>query len=357
LDPIEVNNLSKARKGWRIIGSRDLWKEAVDAVLKKNREVKVVLPYHQRPGATSWSDFMRLREDGQDVPLDLRDRTIVERGRLNKNPAEVKVLERSTAKLGVIMKEAMEHCQGCLHGGKTLSERDLCNWIETRAKEVHGAMRLSFPLIVSAGEHTAFPHHQPTDRRINKGELVLLDLGFYFDEGGYATDATRCFLGGKDAEATPGMKQIYTLVLRGFLKQWGCTFLELKLKAKGLDAMARSLFLEQAPPGFVFSHGTGHGLGISDHELGLTIGPSSAITLRENYVYSLEPGLYHDSTTGDPQEDFGVRIEDVVIVEKREGVLGHRSLCPMSLDERLIDRSRMDDSEVAILNLYLSKVP
>ena len=352
----EVMRLSKERKGWRVIGNRGLWKEAVDAVLKKNKEVKVVLPFHQRPGAMSWSDFRRLREDDQSYPLVLNDRTLVERGRLNKNPAEIKSLSDKTSNLAMIMRESIEHCQRSLDRGERLSEIDLCCWIETRAKEAHQAIRLSFPLIVSSGNHTSLPHHHPTAKVIEKGDLVMLDLGFYFGDGGYATDATRCFLAGADSEATTRMKDVFSLVLRGFLRQWGASFFEGEMKARELDALARDLLNREAPEGYAFIHGTGHGLGISDHELGLTIGPSSGITLRENYVYSLEPGLYQERPTVDQKDNFGVRFEDVVVVEKRGESLRHRSLCPMDFDTRLLDLSQLDHSDLAYLEDYRSEL-
>jgi len=350
----EVRRLAARREGWRIIGNRELWKEAVDAVLQKNTEVNVVLPYHQRPGAMSWSDYLRLKEDEQDYPLELRDRTVVERGRLNKNSLELKSLSELTSKLSMIMSEAISYCQGRVDASDELTELELCEWIEARAKDAHEAIRLSFPLIVSSGENTALPHHHPTERKITQGDLVMLDLGFYFGEGGYATDATRCFLAGTHAQPDQEMKKVYTLVLTAFLRQWGEVFLPGEIKARELDAKARDYLNAEGPEGYIFSHGTGHGLGISDHELGLTIGPSSGITLRENYVYSLEPGLYQENQTGDLTMDFGVRIEDVVVVEKYGDKLRHRSLCPMTFDSRLIERSLMDDSDQKLMTQYLS---
>lgn len=352
----EVIRLSKERADWRIIGRRDLWKDAVDAVMKKNRDVRIILPYHQRPGSMSWSDYQRLKEDGQDYPLELRDRTVVERGRLNKNSKELGSLTESSISLSKVMGEAMEYCHQLVDGDESISECELRDWIEDRARTEHGAVRLSFPLIVSSGDHTSFPHHQPTDRIIRSGDLVMLDLGFYFGEGCYATDATRCFIAGKDAIINQKMRKVSTLVMIAFLRQWGKVFGVESLKARDLDSLARDFLGESAPQGFEFSHGTGHGLGICDHELGLTIGPSSGITLRENYVYSLEPGLYQQQPEGDSDSDFGVRFEDIVVVEREGDELSHRSLCPMGFDERLIDRSLMDDSDSILLDRYIAAI-
>ena len=158
----------------------------------------------------------------------------------------------------------------------------------------------------------------------------MLDCGGYY-EGGYATDITRTFLAGNDAKSDSLQKRVYTTVLKAFLNAY---HLDIDEYTTGfdIDQKARSIIEENKPEGFLFSHGTGHGVGISVHEYPPSISPGelSKKPLKEGMCFTIEPGIYNDDWGG-------VRLENTVFLSKINGILKLQSLSKVSFDEKLID--------------------
>jgi Xaa-Pro aminopeptidase len=178
------------------------------------------------------------------------------------------------------------------------AEREIAWRIECLARE-HGATGLSFPPIVAAGAHGALPHAEPRDRRIERGELVVLDLGVIAD--GYCSDATRTFATGEPSAAE---RDVYELVLTA--QQAALAAVAEGIACSAIDAAARDV-IDAAGHGERFGHSTGHGVGLEVHELP-TLSLRSEDELKAGNVVTVEPGVYLPG-------DFGVRIEDLVVVE------------------------------------------
>jgi Xaa-Pro aminopeptidase len=161
----------------------------------------------------------------------------------------------------------------------------------------------SFPPIIAAGPNGALPHAEPGEREIGKGELVVFDMGAELD--GYCSDCTRTFATGEiDGEA----REVYELVLSAQETALGAV----RAGVSGVDADAASREpIAAAGHREHYGHGLGHGVGIEVHE-GPRLSPSSTDTLKEGNVVTVEPGVYLAGR-------FGVRIEDLVVVEA-EGV-------------------------------------
>ena len=158
----------------------------------------------------------------------------------------------------------------------------------------------AFAAIVGTGPNSAKPHHTPTDRKIGQGELLVIDSGAKF--AGYHADMTRSF-------ATKGFseeqKSIYDIVLNAQINS--INGIKPGVSCKSIDSIARD-HITQAGYGKFFDHGLGHSLGLEIHEEPRFSKVSKDI-LEENYVMTVEPGIY-------VKDIGGVRIEDDIIVTK-----------------------------------------
>ena len=162
-----------------------------------------------------------------------------------------------------------------------------------------GADGLAFPPIVVAGPNSSMPHGVAGYRKIQNGDFLTMDFGARYQ--GYCSDMTRTVAIG---HATEQMRQVYDTVLRAQLA--GIAATKAGVCGYQVDQAARQV-IEQAGYGAYFGHGYGHSLGLQIHE-GPNCNPSGKTPLPVGAVCSAEPGIYLPS-------QFGVRIEDVVIVE------------------------------------------
>lgn len=181
--------------------------------------------------------------------------------------------------------------------GKT--ELEILTAIELALKK-KGISHMSFDTMVLSGPKTASPHGKPGDRKIQKGDLVLFDLGVIYK--GYCSDITRTVAFG---EPSTKQKEVYETVRKA--EQAAVDAVKPGVKAMELDKIARDIITE-AGYGKFFTHRLGHGLGISVHEFPSVTG-NNEMELIEGMVFTIEPGIYDPSITG-------VRIEDDVVVTK-----------------------------------------
>jgi Xaa-Pro aminopeptidase len=151
---------------------------------------------------------------------------------------------------------------------------------------------------VAAGENSALPHHESSDRRIEAGEVLLIDMGAIVD--GYCSDCTRTFSVGEPDEK---VRKVYELVK--FAQQAGLDAVRVGADGKEVDAIAREP-IDSAGYGELYGHGLGHGVGLEVHEAP-RLAKTSEDTLEAGDAVTVEPGIYLPG-------EFGVRIEDLVIV-------------------------------------------
>jgi Xaa-Pro aminopeptidase len=166
----------------------------------------------------------------------------------------------------------------------------------------------SFATIVAAGPHAAMPHAQPTDDGLGQGRTIVIDMGARAD--GFCSDLTRTVvLGEPDAK----FHEIYGIVFEA--QQYAIEHVEAGMTGAAAHQLAMGV-IERYGYGERFGHGLGHGVGLEVHEHPY-LGPSSEDILEEGMVFTIEPGIYLPGWGG-------VRIEDVVILEKgRARVLSH----------------------------------
>ena len=177
-------------------------------------------------------------------------------------------------------------------------EVEVARRLELRFAEL-GADDRAFPSIVASGPHSAIPHHQPGNRRLAVGDLLVMDCGAKVN--GYHADMTRTFVVG--AEPQPWQREIYACVERA--QQAGIDALSPGVAASAIDVAVRSV-IDDAGFGEAFIHGTGHGVGLQIHEAPM-LSRASTAELPENAVITVEPGIYLAGRGG-------VRIEDSIVV-------------------------------------------
>ncbi len=161
-----------------------------------------------------------------------------------------------------------------------------------------GAEGLSFPTICVSGTRTEFPHGEPSDKVIEEGDLVTIDMGAIVN--GYCGDMTRTVAMG---HVTDEQRKVYDIVLRAQLA--GLAAVKTGAKCFDVDKVCRDIITE-AGYGEYYVHGTGHGVGTEVHE-SPTLNAKSKETLEEFMPVTIEPGIYLPGK-------FGVRIEDLVVV-------------------------------------------
>lgn len=214
----------------------------------------------------------------------------------------------------------------------SISEFDIAQKLEELYKK-HGAKSLSFKSIVAKDKNSALAHYSKCskDEIIEDGSLILIDSGAYY-EGGLATDITRVFVKGEPSKL---QKKVYTIVLKMFLHAYN---FPCKTSTTGyeIDDLARKVYSENLIEGFEFNHGLGHGIGVSVHEYppNLSKGDLAKVEIKDNMVFSIEPGLYN-------KDFFGVRLENSCYM--KEGKIN--SFVKMNYEKKLIDFSLLTDEE------------
>jgi len=179
-----------------------------------------------------------------------------------------------------------------------VSERELAAGLCANLLGCGSDSELPFPPIVCFGENSANPHAAPSNRRLQKGDLVLFDWGAAYQ--GYCSDITRTFALGKiDARFT----EIYALVKEA--NAAGRAAGRPGMRAGEVDRAARGV-ITRGGYGPQFIHRSGHGLGMEGHEAPYIYAENDQI-LAEGMVYTIEPGIYLPGAGG-------VRIEDDVHV-------------------------------------------
>lgn len=206
-----------------------------------------------------------------------------------KSEQELALIARASS----VAEEAYARLLGQLKEGMT--ENDTAALLEYEMR-LCGAEDRSFETIAAFGANTSVPHHHPDQTRLKKGMPVLLDFGCKV--GGYCSDITRTILFGKGDRA---FEEAYAAVLGAHNEAFARV--RAGMTGREADELARGYLRKKELDKF-FTHSLGHGIGVNIHE-SPTLGPSGERRLRENMVFSIEPGIYFEGR-------FGIRIEDTV---------------------------------------------
>jgi Xaa-Pro aminopeptidase len=217
---------------------------------------------------------------------------LVEDLRKIKEPGELELIQRAVDLADQGFKWVTENV------APGMTEAQVALELEVMMRKA-GAEDVSFEPIVGSGPLTAHIHHSPSDRTLDKGDLVLLDFGARVD--GYCSDLTRTVVLGP---ATDDQREMYDLVLRA--QAAGIEAANPGTKCADVDAAARDI-IEAAGRADEFGHGLGHGLGLDIHEEP-AFSRISVDSLQGGEVMTVEPGVYVIGTGG-------IRIEDDVVID------------------------------------------
>ncbi len=225
-----------------------------------------------------------------DIKLDQKP-DLIWRQRRYKDESEVRLMEKA----GELADHAMEALRGKLAVG--VSEYELAA-TASYAMMAEGAESHGFDPIVASGPASAYPHSSPTERKVQRGDLIVVDIGATYK--GYRSDITRTFIAGRPDEKQKGIYDAVSL-------SHNTAYMEMKVGAscKGVDTAAREVIVG-AGHGPEFVHSLGHGVGLEIHEPP-AVSPRSEETLGIGDVISDEPGIYVHGYGG-------VRIEDTVLI-------------------------------------------
>jgi Xaa-Pro aminopeptidase len=229
----------------------------------------------------------QLRGNAELIPTN----DLIDQLRIVKDEDELAKLRKSQE----VLDAAFDHVSRALEPGMT--ERQVARMIEDYFRE--HADGPSFDSIVASGTNASMPHAVVSDRELQRGEPITIDIGALYR--GYCTDMTRTVCLGP---APDKLKEIYGIVLEA--QEAVERALMPGMTGKQADAIAREI-IEQAGYGENFGHGTGHGIGLEVHEAPSLSPARGDDVLQPGMVFSVEPGIYLPGWGG-------VRIEDLVVM-------------------------------------------
>jgi len=239
----------------------------------------------------SWSRYRRFAGEWFPGAELVPSTGVVERLRRRKSAEEVARVAAAAAVADGALAEVLPRLAEGPTEGEVAAELD-------HLMRRRGASGSAFDTIVAAGENSALPHARPGPRRIEPGDLVVIDFGAIID--GYRSDMTRTVCVGEPR--APGGR-VYEVVRAS--QQAGVEAVADGVSCKQVDAVCREI-IEEAGWGEAFLHSTGHGVGLDIHEAP-SLSSRSDEVLAAGEVVTVEPGIYLAGTGG-------VRIEDTVVV-------------------------------------------
>lgn len=220
----------------------------------------------------------------------------VEALRTVKDEGELALLREACA----ISCRALGEVFGSIAPGQT--EREVARRLEATMLEL-GAEAVAFETIVATGPNSAIPHHRPTDREVQRGDLLKIDFGARY--GGYHADCTRTVVVGR--EPADWQREVYDVVRTA--QRAGRHALRAGADVSAVDAASRQVVAD-AGYGEAFPHGLGHGVGLEIHEAPM-MGYGKTGTIDARTPITVEPGVYLPGRGG-------VRIEDTLVVADGE---------------------------------------
>lgn len=272
------------------------------------RALGVVRAGFERAALTyeQWERLSEVRDGLEVVPAG----PAVEDLRRCKDAEEIAAIDRAQGLADAAFEQVV--LGGGLWEGRT--ERELARALETAMLDA-GAEDRAFESIVAFGPGAAEPHHHPSDRALERGDVVKVDFGALSD--GYHSDMTRTVAFGEPGGRLREIRDVVATAQQAGIDaaRPGATTIE-------VDAAARSV-IEQAGFGAAFPHGLGHGVGLEIHEAPF-LRWDGAEELTEGMVATVEPGVYIPGLGG-------VRIEDMV-----EVTAGGRRQIPRSPKELIV---------------------
>lgn len=282
-----VEQAQKEAPNFELVRHRPKVSESIAEILRQESMRRVGFEADKLPVALfqAWTDAFAATLK----PLD----GLIEQLRLIKTDSEIDAI-RAAAKV------AGEALTGVIPGLAGKRENDIALELEWAMRQ-GGAEAVAFSTIVASGERGSMPHGRPTQRVIQKGELVTIDFGARVN--GYHSDETVTLATGPVSDE---LAHIFAIVAKA--QKAGIGAVRPGAKSHEVDAAARTV-IEDAGYGEYFGHGTGHGIGLEVHEAPFAhpLRPGTDQVLEAGMTITVEPGIYLPGKGG-------VRIEDTLVV-------------------------------------------
>ncbi len=314
----------ESRTGFALVKPFQELRATVESLLKSYNVVYTILPYNKELGGyphekevVEWLKLAAPQATPKDIRKEIADMRVV------KSPTEIALLRQAITLSDDAQLEAMK----IMHPG--LFEYQ----VAAKMVYVHasgGSEAEAYAPIVGAGPNSTALHYDKLSRKIQDGDIVVLDVGAQYS--GYAADITRTLPA--NGKFTPRQREIYEIVLGAQNAAiaamhpgavMGCRTPDKKdtlqgvaynyINSHGKDQHGKSL-------GQYFIHGLGHPIGLNVHDPGLDY----CKPLTPGMVVTVEPGIYI------PEENLGVRIEDDVLITETGAELLSQKL-PRDPDE------------------------
>ena len=215
--------------------------------------------------------------------------------RMVKDAEEIELLRRAAV--------AADRVVAAIAAGRLVGRTEADVAREVRERLVAEGHEEAHFAIVGSGPNSASPHHEASERVIQPGEPIVLDIGGAV--GGYGSDITRTvWVTGGDGgvPVDSGFRRVYDTVRRA--QEAATDAVRPGVACEEIDGVARRL-IDDAGFGDRFIHRTGHGIGLEGHEEPYVVA-GNELPLEEGHAFSIEPGIYLEGR-------HGVRIEDIVV--------------------------------------------
>lgn len=301
VDPRYTLQAEEQARGVEVIEQRGELLKAAAAWLRK-----------RRPGKVGFEDLNltcrslgTLKQEGGGGVRFKPAGGLVEGLRAVKGPEEIARIRGA----GQLTKEVYEEVLPLVRPGAR--EADLAAEVEYRMRR-KGGDGAAFETIVASGPRAAFPHARASSKALEKGELVILDLGAIL--AGYNADMTRTLYLGSPSRR---VRRLYEAVREA--QREAVESLRAGARACDVDSAARRALARRGLAGY-FTHSTGHGVGLEIHEMP-RLAKREKTRLEAGHVVTAEPGIYLKGLGG-------VRLEDTVLI----GATGPEILTPAPMD-------------------------
>lgn len=236
---------------------------------------------------------------------------MLETFRIQKSKLEIENMKKA----GQIADQVMVAMKSFIKPG--LYEFEIAEEIK-RLYQEFGADGLSFDPIVATGKNSSMPHYNAGTSKVEIGDNIVVDCGCRVNN--MCSDSSRTFFMGEPSEK---QRKIYEICKRSTFDAQN--FSRAGVQAGDIDKIARDI-IENEGYGECFLNRTGHGIGFSVHEAPY-IKANNEIVLEEGMAFSIEPGIYISG-------EFGMRVENIVIIEDGNGVSVNHS--PVDIEDVII---------------------
>lgn len=259
---------------------------ALGKILAENKIKKIAFESNN----LSYADFKKYSDSLKSIEF-LTTKNIIEQIRMVKDKDEIIKMKKAAQITTESLKEVFEIIK------PGMRELDIASELAYTMRK-KGAQKEAFETIVVSGERSSFPHGKPSEKKIDEGELITIDMGANYQN--YNSDITRTIVMGKESQK---QKEIFSIVLEA--QKAALEIIKPGLKCSEVDSVARNI-IEKKGYGKYFGHGLGHGVGLDIHEMPRVSFNDDTILL-PGMVVTIEPGIYLPKFGG-------VRIEDAILI-------------------------------------------